>query len=604
MYLKRVQIQNTGPLQDLDLHFSFSPAGLPKPMVLIGQNGTGKSILLSYIVNALIGGKSLAYDDTDVAEGRVFKYRSPQYITSGKDYSYGSVSFSSGASVGEYQLKYTKDEFESKLGYTPIDPIWQKMSSSDSSIFKSTFDKFKDPTVQFYKQQCCVYFPVDRFEDPAWLNVENLRAPPRYSDVKKILRTSNRKIINTSPLRTNRDWLFDVVVDREIYERNIVNIPVGVGVPGTVLPAFLGYKGSSTNVIEAAEKILRTILRSTEVRFGVGGRKDRMLAVMCGSSAQVPNVFQLSTGEVQLLNLFLTILRDYDLSDGTLTTLADVKGIVVVDEVDAHLHVVHQREILPALIKAFPNVQFVLTTHSPLFLIGLQEQFAEEAFDVIELPTGRPVSVSEFSEFLDAYEAFKATKMYMDDVRKQIEDATRPLLYVEGDYDIKYLRRAAELLGRTDTLDKFELRDGGGYGNLDKIWRSLDSLIAGALHAKVVLLYDCDTRKVSADKGRAYKRVIPWCDNPIPVGIENLFGAGVVSRLERDNPTWIDVKLACTVRIRGELVSAPEARSVNKDEKLNLCNWLCEHGTSEDFEEFQRVFDLLEDTIASESAAS
>jgi hypothetical protein len=43
--------------------------------------------------------------------------------------------------------------------------------------------------------------------------------------------------------------------------------------------------------------------------------------------AWVPNLFQLSTGEIQLLNLFLSIVRDYDLSEGQFNNLDDIKGI-------------------------------------------------------------------------------------------------------------------------------------------------------------------------------------------------------------------------------------------------------------------------------------
>lgn len=41
-------------------------------------------------------------------------------------------------------------------------------------------------------------------------------------------------------------------------------------------------------------------------------------------------------------------------------------GIVLVDEIDAHLHPAWQRQIIPTLREEFPNVQFIATTHSPL----------------------------------------------------------------------------------------------------------------------------------------------------------------------------------------------------------------------------------------------
>lgn len=53
--------------------------------------------------------------------------------------------------------------------------------------------------------------------------------------------------------------------------------------------------------------------------------------------------------------------------------LEDKPGILIVDEIDAHLHPSWQRRIIPALTKHFPNLQLFCSTHSPLMLSGLKE---------------------------------------------------------------------------------------------------------------------------------------------------------------------------------------------------------------------------------------
>ena len=135
------------------------------------------------------------------------------------------------------------------------------------------------------------------------------------------------------------------------------------------------------------------------------------------SSQLVPNIFQLSSGETSLLNLFLTILRDFDLCGTPFSQVSDVRGIVVVDEIDLHLHAVHQYEVLPKLIRMFPNVQFIVTTHSSLFVLGLQRAFGEDDFALYRLPLGHRISPEEFSEFGDAYQAFTETMKFSNDVR-------------------------------------------------------------------------------------------------------------------------------------------------------------------------------------------
>ncbi len=51
---------------------------------------------------------------------------------------------------------------------------------------------------------------------------------------------------------------------------------------------------------------------------------------------------------------------------------AETKGIVIIDEVDLHLHPKWQQRIVPILAEAFPNIQFVITTHSPIVLSSVK----------------------------------------------------------------------------------------------------------------------------------------------------------------------------------------------------------------------------------------
>ena len=48
-------------------------------------------------------------------------------------------------------------------------------------------------------------------------------------------------------------------------------------------------------------------------------------------------------------------------------------GIVLIDEVDLHLHPRWQREILLQLTRVFPNIQFIVSTHSPVIVVGAAE---------------------------------------------------------------------------------------------------------------------------------------------------------------------------------------------------------------------------------------
>lgn len=53
----------------------------------------------------------------------------------------------------------------------------------------------------------------------------------------------------------------------------------------------------------------------------------------------------------------------------------DQEFLVLIDEVENHLHPSMQRSILPKLVSAFPNAQFIVTTHSPLVVNSVENAF-------------------------------------------------------------------------------------------------------------------------------------------------------------------------------------------------------------------------------------
>ena len=56
-----------------------------------------------------------------------------------------------------------------------------------------------------------------------------------------------------------------------------------------------------------------------------------------------------------------------------ITNAYDLPGIVMIDEVDAHLHISMQRNVLKNLTDLFPNIRFIVTTHSPLVLNSVDD---------------------------------------------------------------------------------------------------------------------------------------------------------------------------------------------------------------------------------------
>jgi len=615
MYVKRIQIMNYGPIRNLDISLPFD-AERPKPVLLVGENGSGKSILLSHVVNGMIAAKDAKYPESgELDEAKVFKLRSNSYITVGAQYYFARIDFESGIFVREVRLQQPKSTYtEPPMGVDgPGSEAWGSDFGQDGlDHFETNIRSYPDPAAipvsDIVSANCLLYFPANRMEEPAWLNTANLRAKPKYTRAPKIKGETSRRVVAHAPLRDVHDWLYDVAYDRAAFEirSHSFNVPIGgeagEGAPAAVfpLPLFLGYQGDATNAYGIALRILQVILpnlpANPNVRFGIGGRHSRLLSIESDAGTSVPNVFQLSSGEHALLALFLSILRDFDLREDRtihLTSAEDVRGLVVVDEADLHLHARHQHDVLPQLIQMFPQVQFIMTTHSPLFVLGMAKMLGEDGFVVYDLPTGSLVKPEEFDEFGEAFRAFKATREFSDEVRARVEQSQRPLLYVDGTTDSDYLCRAADLLDRTDVLAGYTVEAAGGEARLKTIWNGLTK-VPEAARMSVVLLFDpeCDIER--QDKGKIHKTSMPFFDgHPIPKGIENLFDQETLERARQHRVEFIDIERERKRIVRGEEESIPESWSVNEDEKRNLCDWLCEHGTRKDFRHFKEVLDLL-----------
>ncbi|WP_411566090.1 AAA family ATPase [Pseudomonas orientalis] len=84
----------------------------------------------------------------------------------------------------------------------------------------------------------------------------------------------------------------------------------------------------------------------------------------------------LSDGQRGMIALIADIARRMCLLNPQMgrTVLEDTTGIVVIDELDIHLHPEWQRTIVSALKKAFPKIQFIAASHSPQIIGGLRPE--------------------------------------------------------------------------------------------------------------------------------------------------------------------------------------------------------------------------------------
>src|SRR5437868_4112481 len=69
MYLGESLLENVGPITHLDLTLPFNEDETPQPVILVGGNGSGKTMVLSYIADALTEFAKVAFNDVVVGQG-------------------------------------------------------------------------------------------------------------------------------------------------------------------------------------------------------------------------------------------------------------------------------------------------------------------------------------------------------------------------------------------------------------------------------------------------------------------------------------------------------------------------------------------------------
>jgi predicted ATP-binding protein involved in virulence len=83
---------------------------------------------------------------------------------------------------------------------------------------------------------------------------------------------------------------------------------------------------------------------------------------------------QLSNGERCLLAMVGDLAQRLAIANPRLKNPLEGSGIVLIDEIELHLHPQMQQEIIPRLSQTFPNCQFMMTTHSPLVVSHIPSQ--------------------------------------------------------------------------------------------------------------------------------------------------------------------------------------------------------------------------------------
>jgi len=363
MHIRELHIRNLKLLKNFDLHFHDAATGAIRPWtVLVGRNARGKTSVLQAIALAAAG-PTLA----------------------------NSLARSSLRSFFDRRQELTAPvEIEAEFELPPLDGVGKKPVPKRSL-----------PEPEIYGMERMV----------SWLRLAPgqtiLRGGSWYGSLGE-----RRQLPPRGPLEQARaeelPWWFvaGYGVDRRLEvesrkadrraEERLRSLfepvpPIGLG--------FADRQSYGGDFVTAFNTLLRKVLRKDprtvplindiELR-GAGGtslqdfaEKDKFSFEIAGKAQKMPATY-LSHGYQSTLAWIADLVGHFllDLDGKGITNPRNLSGLVLVDELDLFLHPDWQADFIDALSSTFPNLQFVVTTHSPLLVSKLRpEQVVQLEWD-------------------------------------------------------------------------------------------------------------------------------------------------------------------------------------------------------------------------------
>lgn len=525
MYFSKLLMHNDGPIEHIEVEFPIED-DIPSPVIIVGENGVGKTNLLSVLADAIIESAAQAYSDIVNGSSSIsrpfFRYIGGNIIKMGASGYLDIVQFIHDGQTINYWAKSGNIDEKLFTDRTTEGEYWgidTKNAQTEKSINLS-----KNLSEKIHKSGVYAFSPVTRNELPHWFNSESVDdlTPHIFSKVSGIL---GRKIIWEEMLPHVSNWIIEVILDSRY------DLICGDDEKLDINARAIKYQPDfirAEKYRSAINKIIQVILDDDNAQVFWRGRLISGLVVDHNYGKDAFSLSSLSAGQATLFSLFGTLVMYAD------QCLADdpfqVSGSVIVDEIDSHLHIDLVNRALPQLIRYFPNVQFILSTHSPFFIAGMREFFGTDGIKILKLPEGEWIDAEDFKEFDHALNVFRSSTSFKKEVELQVLNANRPIVYCEGTTDVKHIEAAGKILGYPDVLRSVELRavgdfkKGGGEKNLNRLYDTVKDNATLTLR-KVFVVFDNDVNYDRNLEGSVRRYVFSKneTNNIVLKGIENIY---------------------------------------------------------------------------------
>ena len=514
VFLEKAIFINRAPFDKLMLNFCENEIS-----VLSSENGKGKTTILSHVVDSFYEmARSYFENEFEGKENKFYRVSSSIHSLDPSQPSFVYLRFKTPESTIDYvdiRNVCTEDQYneaillEDKIPFGGIKSNLEK----DHYIKKvsSSFDKKMAEGIFF--NNLMTYFPSYRYEKPGYLN-----DPYQISlDFEKELSFTGflkNPIEVITGLSQFANWIMDVVLDLRM-DKNPQN---------EIL--FNNLNSIITRILISKKK--------SRLRFGIGPRGYGATRIQIVEDKEkieqiYPTIFNLSSGESSLLCLFGELLRQTDNIRNNMQP-DKITGIVLIDEIDKHLHIKLQKEVLPLLLNIFPNVQFIVSSHSPFLSLGLAEKVQKRS-KLIDIESGLSIQPTHDKQYQEVYEMMieenSRYKTMYDLIISQIEDKKELQIITEGK-NTEHIKKAISVLDNS-LMDKIKIISGAEDRSGDRQLKNAFDIMSNANHScKFLFVWDCDFA-AKADSVTENSSFFRFCfsknelNSKANKGIENLY---------------------------------------------------------------------------------
>lgn len=343
MHIQKLQIENLRSFKNTEIEFNLPDTKgvqFPNVNVLLGDNGLGKTSVLRAVALAVLG-PLLSGSSGFVPEGLVRKERPFK--------------------PGKLSLKKLQTLAKAELISTPEEKASKKSAQSMPDRFTMSTEIRLLSSVEQLKWSMEPQDAVSIAEDMQFDEQSPAFFIVGYGATRRVEASSR---VDESARIKSRLQRYQRVAG--LFEDHLTLMPLSYW-----LPAFADEnKGRYTQVIHLINDLLPECCRIQETASSTPRGREHLFEM----NGIVLPFSALSDGFKAYIGWIGDMLFHICQGVSSGLKLRETRGIVMVDEIDLHLHPEWQRTVVPVLAAALPHIQFIFTTHSPLVVGSLTSQ--------------------------------------------------------------------------------------------------------------------------------------------------------------------------------------------------------------------------------------